>query len=104
MDWVHDTTGRRLTPEQAVQIAGELYDGHPAAAALILEACQGLSEERRYRSSRALEWLDPLNELPQLSPREDAVLRALRWVIYGHRREDRVRAARDVVRLLRELA
>ena len=92
-----------MTPERAADVARDLYDDHPAAAALILEGVHGATEERRYRSARALEWLDPMNELPQLSPHEDAALNALRWVLLGHRREDRERAADDAGRLLHDL-
>ena len=55
-----------VTPDQAVEIAANLYDGHPAAAMLMLEGIHGATPDRRERSRRALLLLDPLEELPDL--------------------------------------
>jgi hypothetical protein len=54
--WVRDTP-----PEvRAAEIAAELYDGHPAAAALMVEAwTRGNLWERKERSRVALAALDP---------------------------------------------
>ncbi len=48
-----------MTPELAAEIAGNLYNAHPSAASLIMEAIHGATEERRRRSARALAALDP---------------------------------------------
>jgi hypothetical protein len=50
----------------AETLAAELYGGHPAAAALILEGFNGATQERRLRSARALACLDPDQELLDL--------------------------------------
>ena len=48
-----------MRAEMAVDIARNLYDDHPAAAALMLEAIHGATRERRERSALALRCLDP---------------------------------------------
>jgi hypothetical protein len=53
-----------MTPEEAVEIARELYGDHPAAVALVMEALHGSTDERRRRSWRALLALDPAEPLP----------------------------------------
>jgi hypothetical protein len=55
-----------VTPDEAREIAANLYDDHPAAAALMIEAVGGSTPDRRERSRRALMLLDPMEELPDL--------------------------------------
>jgi hypothetical protein len=95
-----------MTPERAEEIARDPapagYDGHPAAAALILEAIHGATEDRRRRSALALAWLDPwpgadpplpLAASPVEGPAR-AVADLLLFVVYSTDREERRRVAR----------
>jgi hypothetical protein len=57
-----------MTPELAQEIAAELFDGHPAAAALLVESQHGETQERRRRSWLALLVIDPDQPLPDRWP------------------------------------
>jgi len=86
-----------VTRELADEIAAELYGGHPAAAALVLEAVHGATAERRARSWRALMALDPDNRVP--NPGDD-LGRAIGDVLVGCLRHADDRERRRLARLL----
>jgi len=71
-----------VTPEQAQEIARNLYAGHPAAAALMLEAVHGATEERRQRSALALRVLDPKEMLPFIETGDGPAWQAALGVAY----------------------
>lgn len=57
-----------MTPERASEFAASIYDGHPAAAPLLLEMKNSTCAETRRRARFALLALDPMMPLPHRWP------------------------------------
>jgi len=88
-----------VTPALAAEIGDNLFDGHPAAAPLMLEAIHGDTVERRERSRLALRLLDPEEPLDYLRAPEGPAWQAALAIAYSlvasasASRQDRARVA-----------
>lgn len=65
-----------MTPQEAAVFAEELYDGHPAAAPLLLARFDAAADaEYRERARQALLAIDPMMPLPAPEPSTDPIAR-----------------------------
>lgn len=98
-----------ITRDEAQEIALNCYAGSPTSAEIIFEMSNSRNQEMRFRLSRALNWLDPLNHEPPDPPgprpdsEVDKLCDAIRYSILGHDRLERLQAVQAAMALLADV-